>query len=57
MTYQIEALPLAPFAPLFALSDEDLAAVGARRWTADAPGRACRTPTPTSGWCWSTMPT
>ena len=43
VTYQIEALPLEPFAPLFPLSDRDLAAVGARRWTADAPGRApCR---------------
>jgi len=43
MTYQIEALPLAPFAPYFAMSDEALAAVGARRWTADLPGRApCR---------------
>lgn len=43
MTYQIEALPLAPFAPLFPLSDAELAAVGARRWTADAPNRApCR---------------
>ena len=43
MTYQIEALPLEPFAPLFPLSDKALAAVGARRWTADAPGRApCR---------------
>ena len=43
MTYRIEALPLAPFAPYFAMSDKDLAAVGARRWVADAPGRApCR---------------
>ncbi|MES2834849.1 MAG: DUF1203 domain-containing protein [Pseudomonadota bacterium] len=43
MTYQIEALPLEPFVALFPLSDAELAAVGARRWTADAPGRApCR---------------
>ncbi len=43
MTYQIQALPLAPFAPLFAFDDDELAAVGARRWVADAPGRApCR---------------
>ncbi|MBX9576308.1 MAG: DUF1203 domain-containing protein [Caulobacteraceae bacterium] len=43
MTYRIEALPVEPFAPLFDLSDAGLAAVGARRWTADQPGRApCR---------------
>lgn len=43
MTYQIQPLPLAPFTPLFALDDDGLAAVGARRWVADAPGRApCR---------------
>jgi hypothetical protein len=43
MTYQIEPLPLAPFAPLFALSDAELADVGARRWTDDLGGRApCR---------------
>lgn len=43
MTYQIEPLPLAPFTPLFTLDDEQLAAVGALRWVADAPGRApCR---------------
>lgn len=43
MTYQIEALPLDPFTALFAMSDAELAAVGARRWVADQPGRApCR---------------
>ena len=43
MTYQIQALPLAPFAPLFGLSDQELAAVGARRWTATHSGLApCR---------------
>lgn len=43
VTYQIEALPLAPFAPLFPLSDQDLAAAGARRWTATQAGLApCR---------------
>ena len=43
MTYQIDHLPLAPFVPLFALSDTDLAAIGARRWTDDLGGRApCR---------------
>lgn len=43
MTYRIEALPLSPFIPYFAMSDSELAAVGARRWVADLPGRApCR---------------
>ncbi len=43
MTYRIEALPLAPFARFFSMSDSELAAVGARRWVADQPGRApCR---------------
>lgn len=43
MTYRIEPLPLAPFQPLFALDDEGLAALGARRWVADRPGLApCR---------------
>ncbi|WP_417230794.1 DUF1203 domain-containing protein [Brevundimonas sp.] len=43
MTHAIEALPLAPFAPLFALSDEELIAVGARRIVADSPHSApCR---------------
>ncbi len=43
MTYRIEALPLDPFTAYFAMSDAELAAAGARRWVADAPGRApCR---------------
>ncbi len=43
MTYRIEALPIEPFAPYFAMTDAELAEVGARRWVADAPGRApCR---------------
>ncbi|WP_339929727.1 DUF1203 domain-containing protein [uncultured Brevundimonas sp.] len=43
MTYAIEALPLAPFAPLLALSDDALIAVGARRMVADSPHSApCR---------------
>ncbi|MCA3717032.1 MAG: DUF1203 domain-containing protein [Brevundimonas sp.] len=43
MTYRIEALPIEPFTPLFAMSDAELADVGARRWVADQPGRApCR---------------
>lgn len=43
MTWRIEALPLAPFAPFFSMSDRELAEVGARRWVADQPGRApCR---------------
>ena len=43
MTYQIEPLPRALFTSLFALSDAELADVGARRWTDDLGGRApCR---------------
>lgn len=43
MTHRIEALPLEPFIDYFAMTDAELTAVGARRWIADAPGRApCR---------------
>ena len=43
MTWMIHALPLAPFRPLFDLSDAELEALGARRMTADAPHAApCR---------------
>ena len=43
MTFQIHALPSAPFAPLFALTDEELAARGALRRLADRrPGFPCR---------------
>ena len=43
MTYRIEALPIEPFTAYFAMSDAELVEVGARRWVADAPGRApCR---------------
>jgi hypothetical protein len=43
MTYRIHALPLAPFAPLFALSDAELETIGARRMIADSPNSApCR---------------
>jgi hypothetical protein len=43
MAYRIEGLPPAPFAALFELSDEGLAARGARRVRADAkPGFPCR---------------
>ncbi len=43
MTWRIEALPFEPFTRFFAMSDAQLAGVGARRWIADAPGRApCR---------------
>lgn len=43
MTYRIEALPLAPFQPLFAMDDAALLAVGARRMIADQPNSApCR---------------
>lgn len=43
MTYAVTGLPLDPFRPLFSLSDEDLAARGVIRKTADAkPGYPCR---------------
>ena len=43
MTYRITGLPMAPFAPLFDLDDEGLAAHGAIRVTADADrGYPCR---------------
>ena len=43
MTFRILPLPLAPFQPLFALDDEALFAIGARRMIADAPNSApCR---------------
>lgn len=43
MTWQILPLPLSPFQPLFALSDAELEALGARRMVADAPNSApCR---------------
>lgn len=43
MTYRIEGLDPAPFAPLFALPDEELAARRARRVVADSPtGYPCR---------------
>jgi hypothetical protein len=43
MTFRITALPAAPFAPLFAMSDAALASLGARRVVADAGhGFPCR---------------
>ncbi|MDP1528634.1 MAG: DUF1203 domain-containing protein [Rhodoferax sp.] len=43
MTFRIHAVPLAPFQPLFALSDDALLAIGARRMLADGPHSApCR---------------
>lgn len=43
MHFRLHALPLAPFRPLFELDDAGLAAIGARRMTADAPHSApCR---------------
>ena len=43
MDFRISALPVAPFAPLFGLSDRDLAARGVVRRTADRrPGFPCR---------------
>jgi hypothetical protein len=42
-TFQISALPFERFADLFALTDEELAARGARRVVADSkPGYPCR---------------
>jgi hypothetical protein len=41
--FQLSALPLAPFVPLFSLTDSELAERGARRCVADAkPGYPCR---------------
>lgn len=43
MTFQIHALPAAPFAPLFALSDAELAARNMHRSTVQScPGTPCR---------------
>lgn len=43
MSYRIDPLPLSVAQPLFALSDADLAAIGARRMISDAPNSApCR---------------
>jgi hypothetical protein len=43
MTFQLAALPAAPFAPLFALSEEALAGTGGVRRVADrSPGFPCR---------------
>jgi hypothetical protein len=42
MTYMIKGLPRAPFAPLFALTDAELAARGARRVVADDESFPCR---------------
>ncbi len=42
-SFQFQALPFERFAPLFAQSDRELEAIGARRMTADAtPGFPCR---------------
>jgi len=43
MSFQIHALPAAPFAPMFALTDEELAGSKAVRMVVDAkPGFPCR---------------
>ena len=42
MTYRIEGLRRADFAPLFAMSDAELAAQNAVRVTATGPGYPCR---------------
>lgn len=42
MSFVVSALPLAPFAPLFALSDAELAERGVQRRVVDGPGAPCR---------------
>lgn len=42
MSFRITGLPAENFAPLFALSNEELAACGAVRRIADGPGFPCR---------------
>ena len=43
MTFQIHALPLAPFTPLFSMDEDALMTRGARRMVAEAPHSApCR---------------
>jgi hypothetical protein len=42
MDFRITGLPAETFAPLFALSDKELAAHGAARRRADGPGYPCR---------------
>lgn len=42
MSFVVSALPVAPFQPLFVLSDADLAARGIVRRTVDAAGAPCR---------------
>lgn len=42
MSFVVAPLPLAPFKPLFALSDAELAAQGVVRRTVDGPGAPCR---------------
>lgn len=42
MSFVVSALPVAPFQPLFALSDAELAARGIIRRTVDGPGAPCR---------------
>lgn len=42
MSFAVSALPLAPFAPLFALSDAELAGRGVLRRVVDGPGAPCR---------------
>ena len=42
MTYRIKGLERAPFEPLFAAGDEELARLGAQRLKANGPGYPCR---------------
>lgn len=42
MSFIVSALPLAPFQPLFSLSDAELAELGVERRTVSEPGAPCR---------------
>jgi len=42
MSFVVSALPVAPFQPLFALSDAELAGRGIVRRTVEGPGAPCR---------------
>ncbi|TAJ69526.1 MAG: DUF1203 domain-containing protein [Phenylobacterium sp.] len=42
MSFVVSALPVAPFQPLFTLSDTELAGRGILRRTVDGPGAPCR---------------
>ena len=51
MSFIVSALPLAPFQPLFSLSDAELAELGVERRTVSEPGAPCRVTTADAvGW-------